>query len=70
MAAFSPSGGSAGGGTGTDTSGDPTVHIVREMIELQTGAILILNSPGVVLVTDGNLGKFLKVHTGSTAEYT
>jgi hypothetical protein len=68
MPAFGPSGGSSGG-TGSSATSDPTVHIIREMLFIEAGSIVYINSPGIVLVTDGNLGKYLKVHAGSIAEF-
>jgi hypothetical protein len=54
---------------GDPTLIDPNIHVVRELIIVDEDGILVITDPATVVITGGDAGRYLKVHTNSTAEF-
>lgn len=54
---------------GDPTLIDPNIHVVRELLIVDEDGILIVKDPAVVVITGGDAGRYLQVHTNSTTEF-
>lgn len=57
------------GGGGDTTLEDPNVHIIRELLQIDSIGMLIVSSPAILMITDGSAGRYARIYTSSTVEY-
>jgi len=48
---------------------DPNVHVIRELLIVDTNGMLIVQSPAILMITAGDAGRYAEVHPESTMEF-
>lgn len=50
---------------GDPTLLNPDLHVIREMLIVESGAVLIVNDPAILCITAGQAGRYAKVEANS-----